>query len=158
MIIIRSTAVKYLFRVNNAPFIRYKKKIDGLFFYRNRYWFDVVLLKRKITSSVIIKFLVDNYSIPFSEVGVSLPRIDMNRRIKLAMLMLTIKEASVLTRIPEEAFSRAVLLGELKIVSLGAHSFIPRHELERLLGFILNEEKVREVVISTLIRTRKRFI
>ena len=157
MIIIRSSAVKYLFRVNNAPFNRYRKKIDGSFFYRKRHWFDAVLLKRKIPLS-IMKFLVDNYSLSFSEVGIPLPRIDANRRIELSMLMLTIEEASILTRIPRNVFSRAILLGEIKTVTLGANSFIPRRELEQLLGIILNEEKLRELVVLTLTQTRKRFI
>ena len=154
MIIIRSSAIKYLFRVNIAPFNRYRKKIDGLFFYRKRYWFDAILLKRKIPVSVM-KFLIDKYAISFSEVGIPLPRININKKIELAMLMLTIKEASILTRIPQETFNRAILLGEIKTVTLGVNLFIPRRELEQLMGIIINEEKLRELVILTLTHTRK---
>jgi len=157
MIIIRSTAIKYLFRVNNSPFIRYRKKIDGSFFYRKRHWFDAVLLRRKIPPS-IMKFLVDNYAISFNEVGKPLPQINVNRRIELIMLMLTIEEASILTRIPVKAFNQAILLGEIKVVSLGTQKFLPRYELERLMGVLINEERLREVVISTLTRTRKGFL
>lgn len=157
MIIIRSAAIRYLFRVNNAPFVRYQKKMDGSFFYRGRRWFDAILLKRRIPSSVM-KFLIENYSISFSEVGIPLPRIGIDRRIELAMLMLTVEEASILTRIPQGAFNRAILLGDIKTVSLGAYSFIPRRELEQLMGIIINEEKLRELVILTLTKTRRGFI
>ena len=158
MLIIRAPAVRYLFRFHYGTFSKYIKKIDGAIFYREKWWFDAILLKSKIPLPAL-KFLIKNYSVSFSEVGVlSLPLITIPKRITLAMLMLTIKEASVLTRIPEDAFNRAMLLGELKPISLGVSSFISRHELERLLGIILNEEKVREVVTSTLIRTRKTLV
>ena len=158
MIAIRSSAIKYLFRVNNAPYVRYRKKIDGSFFYKNRHWYDAVLLKRKIPSPSIMEFLVNNYAVSFSEIGMAVPRINFNRRVELVMLMLTAKEVSILTRIPEGILDRAVLLGEIKTITLGSNTFIPRRELERLLGFIINEEKLREVVINTLTQTRKRFL
>jgi len=157
LIIIRSAAIKYLFRVNNAPFVRYQKRMDGSFFYRRRRWFDAILLKRRIPPP-IMKYLIENYSISFSEVGIPLPRINVDRRIKLAMLMLTVEEASILTRIPQEVFKRAILLGDIKTVSLGTYTFISRQELEQLMGIIINEEKLRELVILTLTKTRKRFI
>lgn len=155
MIVIHSKAVQYLFRINDTPFKRYMRKIDGLFLYNNHYWFDVVLLKRKFPFELIKK--LKDYSISFSELAENkFPKqLSRERRLKLAMLMLTIEEASVLTRIPQDAFRKAIILGDIKTVVLGAYQYIPRSELERVLGIIINEGKLRDVVLSTLIKTNK---
>lgn len=155
MIVIHSKAVQYLFRINNTPFKRYMRKIDGLFLYNNHYWFDVILLKRKFPFELIRK--LEDYAISFSELikGNLPPFLFQERRVKLAMLMLTVEEASVITRIPQDAFKKAIILGDIKTVILGAYQYIPRSELERVLGVIISEGKLREVVLSTLIKTNK---
>jgi hypothetical protein len=113
------------------------------------------MLPRKFTKD-IANFLTRYHSIPFSEIGKRfVQRLTLSEKFKLMTLMLTLEEASVLTRIPKESFRKAAILSDIKMISLGGRDFVLRSELERILGVVLDEEKIFRICTAKALLRRR---
>jgi hypothetical protein len=155
MRVVRGHLLRLLGRMSPHQYYRMISGFDGAFFMRRRYWIDCNFLRSLLPQEVMIE--LEKYSIPFSEMGERFTK-KLTPREKLAVmqLMLTLEEASIFTRIPVKAWERAIILLQIKSVSLGGKIFIPRTELEKILGCIIDSESIERVCEKALSRETRR--
>jgi hypothetical protein len=128
---------KQIFRVSAFSYHKIVRSHSGFFFLNRRWWLDLEQAPIEIRSAVS-HYAIDNERIYSTVVR----RLRLREKLYLMSLMVTVEEASALTRIPVLNFEQAVSLCQVKTIKVGDKHFIPRVELERLLECLIDDEKI----------------
>jgi hypothetical protein len=138
--------LKLTFRVSDYTYRGIIKSLKGVVRLRYKLWIDCDALKEFLPPSLFNS--LNEYSIAIADIGIKRKRIRRPRareRQRLVTLVLTVSEASAITRISVPCLEKAILLGQIKVIRLGGGKFIPRVELERIMGCLIDEEKISRI-------------
>jgi hypothetical protein len=109
----------------------------GFIFLNRRWWLDLEQVPYEVRTAVA------HYAVDIERISlVSVRRLRLREKLFLMSLMITVEEASTISRIPIADFEQAIALCQIKTILIGSKHFIPRVELERVLECLIDDEQI----------------